>query len=80
DGPTTAKIFNGTITVWNDPQIQALNSGTDLPPTPISVIFRSDESGTTDNFQRYLQAASNGAWGKGAGKSFQGGVGEGARG
>ncbi|WP_191964253.1 substrate-binding domain-containing protein, partial [Mycobacterium tuberculosis] len=41
DGPTTAKIFNGTITVWNDPQIQALNSGTDLPPTPISVIFRS---------------------------------------
>ncbi|CKU04641.1 phosphate ABC transporter substrate-binding protein [Mycobacterium tuberculosis] len=37
DGPTTAKIFNGTITVWNDPQIQALNSGTDLPPTPIAL-------------------------------------------
>lgn len=74
DGPTTAKIFNGTITVWNDPQIQALNSGTDLPPTPISVIFRSDKSGTSDNFQKYLDGASNGAWGKGASETFNGGV------
>jgi phosphate transport system substrate-binding protein len=44
------------------------------------VVFRSDASGTTDNFQRYLDAASNGAWGKGTGKMFNGGVGEGARG
>ncbi len=44
------------------------------------MIFRSDESGTTDNFQKYLDAASDGAWGKGAGKSFAGGVGEGAKG
>ncbi len=44
------------------------------------MIFRSDESGTTDNFQKYLDAASQGAWGKGAGKSFKGGVGEGAQG
>lgn len=51
-----------------------------LPSDPIHVIFRSDESGTTDNFQRYLDAASNGAWGKGAGKAFAGGVGEGAKG
>lgn len=80
DGPTTAKIFNGTITVWNDPQIQALNSGTDLPPTPISVIFRSDKSGTSDNFQKYLDGASNGAWGKGASETFNGGVGVGASG
>ncbi len=80
DGPTLAKIFNGVIATWNDPAIQALNSGVSLPAEPIHVVFRSDESGTTDNFQKYLDAASNGAWGKGAGKSFKGGVGEGAKG
>jgi phosphate transport system substrate-binding protein len=80
DGPTLAKIFNGSITAWNDPAVQALNPGTTLPGQPIHVVFRSDESGTTDNFQKYLDAASNGAWGKGAGKTFKGGVGEGAKG
>jgi phosphate transport system substrate-binding protein len=80
DGPTLAKIFNGGITAWNDPAIQALNSGFTLPGEPIHVVFRSDESGTSDNFQKYLDAASNGAWGKGAGKAFKGGVGEGAKG
>ena len=80
DGPTTAKIFNGTIKTWNDPAITALNAGTALPDLPIHVVFRSDQSGTTDNFQQYLDTASNGAWGKGAGKSFNGGVGEGAKG
>lgn len=80
DGATLAKIFNGSITHWNDPAIVAINSGTTLPATDIHVVFRSDESGTTDNFQRYLDAASNGAWGKGAGKTFKGGVGEGAKG
>ncbi|AKN16237.1 phosphate ABC transporter substrate-binding protein PstS [Mycobacterium haemophilum] len=80
DGPTTAKIFNGSITSWNDPAIQALNAGVALPAEPIHVVFRNDESGTTDNFQRYLDVASNGAWGKGIGKTFKGGVGEGAKG
>jgi phosphate transport system substrate-binding protein len=80
DGPTAAKIFNGGITTWNDPAIQALNSGATLPAEPIRVVFRSDESGTSDNFQKYLDTASNGAWGKGAGKKFNGGVGEGAMG
>ncbi|QUR68811.1 phosphate ABC transporter substrate-binding protein PstS [Mycobacterium spongiae] len=80
DGPTLAKIFRGAITKWNDPAIQALNRGFTLPGEVIHVVFRSDESGTTDNFQRYLEAASDGAWGKGAGKSFKGGVGEGAKG
>ena len=80
DGPTAAKIFNGGITSWNDPGIQVLNSGVALPAEPIHVMFRSDESGTTDNFQKYLDTASNGAWGKGAGKTFNGGVGEGAKG
>src|SRR5947209_318040 len=80
DGPTAAKIFNGAITAWNDPAIQNLNSGTSLPAEPIHVVFRNDQSGTTDNFQKYLDAASDGAWGKGAGKTFNGGVGEGAKG
>lgn len=80
DGPTIAKIFNGAITRWNDPAIKALNSNTNLPTTLIRVVFDSDLSGTTDNFQRYLDAASNGAWGKGAGQTFNGGVGEAASG
>jgi phosphate transport system substrate-binding protein len=78
DGPTAAKIFNGSITSWDDPAIQALNKNTALPATPIRVVFRGDESGTTDNFQQYLDVASDGAWGRGAGKTFNGGVGEGA--
>ncbi|HEX3548088.1 MAG TPA: phosphate ABC transporter substrate-binding protein PstS [Mycobacterium sp.] len=80
DGPTLAKIFNGTVTTWNAPEVAALNSGKTLPGDKINVVFRSDESGTTDNFQKYLDAASDGAWGKGAGKTFNGGVGEGAKG
>jgi phosphate transport system substrate-binding protein len=80
DGSTAARIFNGGINAWNDPAIQALNPGITLPAEPIRVVFRSDESGTTDNFQRYLDTASNGAWAKGAGKAFKGGIGEGATG
>ncbi len=78
DAPTLAKIFNGTITRWDDPAIKALNDI--VPSEPIHVVFRSDASGTTDNFQRYLDAASGGAWGKGTGKVFKGGVGQGAPG
>ena len=50
------------------------------PSTKITVVFRNDESGTTDNFQKYLDSAGDGAWGKGTGKVFNGGVGEGAKG
>ncbi len=80
DARSAAEIFNGTITTWDDPAILALNPGAALPAEPIRVVFRSDESGTTDNFQRYLDSASSGVWGKGAGKTFTGGVGEGANG
>lgn len=80
DGATAAKIFNGAITTWDDPAIKALNGGATLPAEPIHVVFRNDESGTTDNFQKYLDAAADGAWGRGAGKTFKGGVGEGAKG
>jgi phosphate transport system substrate-binding protein len=80
DAPTAARIFNGSITAWNDPAIGALNKGANLPAEPIRVVFRSDLSGTSDNFQHYLDTASNGVWGKGTGKTFNGGVGEGAKG
>lgn len=80
DGPTAAKVFNGAVATWDAPEIKALNPNAKLPSDKISVIFRSDESGTTDNFQLYLDAAADGAWGKGAGKAFAGGVGEGAKG
>jgi phosphate transport system substrate-binding protein len=51
-----------------------------MPAEDIRVVYRSDQSGTTDNFQQYLQAASGGAWNRGTGKVFRGGVGQGAPG
>ncbi|MFD4468790.1 phosphate ABC transporter substrate-binding protein PstS [Rhodococcus sp. NPDC058505] len=79
-GEVLAKIFSGAITNWNDPAIAALNADAALPDQKITPIVRSDSSGTTDNFQQYLTAASNGVWTKGAGSDFVGGVGEGAKG
>ncbi|MEC3982284.1 phosphate ABC transporter substrate-binding protein PstS [Amycolatopsis sp. H20-H5] len=78
----TAKIFNGGIKNWNDPAIKAVkgNESLTLPDKPIQVVSRSDESGTTDNFQKYLTAAAKGVWTQGAGKKFAGGVGNGAQG
>ena len=78
DAPTLAGIFNGSIKRWDDPAITALNAS--MPPEDIKVIYRSDGSGTTANFQAYLQAASGGAWTQGTGKEFKGGVGTGAKG
>jgi phosphate transport system substrate-binding protein len=75
DGKTTAAIFSGAVKKWNDPAIKALNGSANLPDKDIAVIYRSDESGTTDNFQKYLTTA--GGWTKGDGKQFKGGVGEG---
>ncbi|MFD4672188.1 phosphate ABC transporter substrate-binding protein PstS [Lentzea sp. NPDC058450] len=75
DAKTTAAIFSGAVKKWNDPAIKALNGSATLPDKDIAVIYRSDESGTTDNFQKYLKVA--GGWTKGDGKQFKGGVGEG---
>jgi phosphate transport system substrate-binding protein len=80
NGEVAAKIFNGGIKTWNDPAIAALNPGVTLPSKPIQVFSRSDDSGTTDNFQHYLAAAAKGAWTQGTGKAFKGGVGNGASG
>jgi phosphate transport system substrate-binding protein len=80
DAQTAAKIFNATITSWNDPAIQALNPGATLPTEPIHLVFRKDDAWTTNSFQEYLDVASGGAWGKGAGRKFNGGAGDSAKG
>jgi phosphate transport system substrate-binding protein len=79
NGDVLAKIFQGQITKWNDPAIAALNSGVTLPDTDVKPVYRSDSSGTTDNFQKYLAASAPQSWTKGAGSEFQGGAGEGAQ-
>jgi phosphate transport system substrate-binding protein len=77
DGPTVAKIFTGKVTKWNDPAIAGLNSGVSLPDKDIKVFFRSDDSGTTQNFENYMAAAGGGAYTGTPAKQFNGGVGEG---
>lgn len=74
---TIAKIFNGDIEKWNDEAIAADNEGVDLPDEEITVVFRSDESGTTANFQDYLKEAAGDAWPHEPSKEFPG-DGEGA--
>ncbi|MBD7917320.1 phosphate ABC transporter substrate-binding protein PstS [Cellulomonas sp. Sa3CUA2] len=59
---TIAKIFNREITTWDDAAIAAENPDVTLPSTGIIPVNRSDESGTTENFTEYLEAASDGAW------------------
>jgi phosphate transport system substrate-binding protein len=58
DGPTLANIFLGRIARWNDPAIAALNPGLALPAQKITVVRRSDGSGTTFNFVNYLSKVS----------------------
>src|SRR4051794_40491352 len=58
DGVTVADIFLGKITTWNDPAIAKLNPGVKLPDTKITVVHRSDESGTTKGFTTFLAAYS----------------------
>jgi len=58
DGPTLARIFLGDITMWNDAAITALNPGVKLPAEAISVVHRSDGSGTTFNFANFLAKVS----------------------
>jgi phosphate transport system substrate-binding protein len=54
EGKTIANIFLGTIKAWNAAEIKALNPGVSLPSTPITVIHRSDSSGTTSGFTSFL--------------------------
>ena len=65
-------IFNGTIKTWDDPKITKLNPDAKLPGDKITVFFRSDESGTTENFTGYLKAAAPSAWTAAPGKKWTG--------
>ncbi len=60
-GPVLADIFLGSITKWNDPKIVALNRGLKLPGLPITVVHRSDGSGTSFLYTSYLTMVSP-AW------------------
>jgi phosphate transport system substrate-binding protein len=61
DGATIAGIYLGKIKKWDDPAIKALNPGMSLPSTAITVVHRSDSSGTTDGFTKFLSDTSS-AW------------------
>jgi phosphate transport system substrate-binding protein len=80
-GPVIAKIFLGQITHWNNPAITALNPGINLPDAAITVIHRSDSSGTTYIFTNYLSSIDP-TWAAkvGASKTPNWPVGEGAEG
>ncbi|WP_314405064.1 phosphate ABC transporter substrate-binding protein PstS, partial [Stenotrophomonas rhizophila] len=81
DGPTLANIFLGKIKTWNDPAIAALNPGVKLSDGKITVVHRSDGSGTTFNFVNYLSKV-NPEWKSkvGEGTSVQWPVGIGGKG
>lgn len=80
-GPVLARIFLGQITHWNDLAITALNPGITLPAASITVVHRSDGSGTTYIFSNYLSSVDP-AWAAkvGTSKTLNWPVGEGAEG
>lgn len=59
---TLARIYKQEITQWNDPAIAADNPDAELPGDRITVVNRSDESGTTENVQEYLAAVAPDVW------------------
>jgi phosphate transport system substrate-binding protein len=78
-GNVLAQIYMGKITKWNASAIKKLNPGANLPSTSITVVHRSDGSGTTYNFTDYLSSVSH-AWksqvGKGTSVAWPAGEGE----
>ncbi len=68
-------IMNGRYKTWNDDEIQKLNPKAKLPNLPINVVYRSDTSGTTQNFANFLRGngasgwKDNGAWSTASGQS-----------
>jgi phosphate transport system substrate-binding protein len=85
DAELIAGLFLGEVTSWRDPRIAALNPVARLPDLPVSVVHRSDSSGTTANFTAFLagrvpefdQRVGQGKlveWATGAGAEGNGGV------
>ena len=78
DGKTLAAIFEGRVTNWSDPAIKKLNKGLSLPDLKITVIHRSDNSGTTYNLTDYLSRVSpswKSAQGRGVSVNWPTGIG-----
>lgn len=73
-----AKIFSGKIKKWNDPAIAASNKGVSLPSTSITTVHRSKDSGTTDNFTKFIDAQAHSDWTYGTGQSWSAPGGTGA--
>ncbi|GIE28004.1 phosphate-binding protein PstS [Actinoplanes italicus] len=68
---TLAKIFAGKITKWDDPAIAAENSGAKLPAANIETVHRADESGTSDNFTKFLSKTAEADWTYGNAKAWK---------
>ena len=81
DGKTIADIYLGKVKSWSDAEIKALNPGVNLPSTAITVIHRSDSSGTTSGFTGFLATVDPEFKSKvGEGKDVQWPTGTGAKG
>ena len=79
DADTVAKIFDGKITNWNDPEIAKQNPDAKLPDLAINPVWRSDKSGTTKNFQDYLHEAAPDSWTYDSAETWPNQVGTGAK-
>ncbi|HEY3686421.1 MAG TPA: phosphate ABC transporter substrate-binding protein PstS [Streptosporangiaceae bacterium] len=77
---TIAGIFAGKIKTWNDPAIKKDNPSAKLPSTAISTVHRADESGTSDNFTKFMQATAPKVWTYAPGKKWVAPGGQGAKG
>ncbi len=80
DATTIAKVFNGKITRWNDAALAKQNPDLDLPDLPITVVHRSDKSGTTLNLLEYLKATAGKDWPYALSENWPNDVGQGAKG
>ena len=79
DAATIAKIFDGKITKWNDPAIADQNKDLKLPDTAITVVHRSDKSGTTQNFVSYFKDVTPDNWTYDLSENWPNEVGQGAK-
>ena len=80
DAATIAKIFDGKITKWNDPAIADQNKDLKLPDPAITVVHRSDKSGTTQNFVSYFKDVTPDNWTYDLSENWPNEVGQGAKG
>ena len=80
DAATIAKIIDGKITKWNDPAIADQNKDLKLPDTAITVVHRSDKSGTTQNFVSYFKDVTPDNWTYDLSENWPNEVGQGAKG